>query len=86
MNRLLMVTSERPARHDTHTEWLASAMEALDRFKALGMLVVKVQVDVNELADWCCKHGYAVDGKACSQFVSDKLASGEAIIVHKKQS
>ena len=79
--RLLAVTSERSARHDTHSEWLASATQTLDELRKQGLALVKVQIDVDELAQWCREKNYAVNGKACSEFVQHKLMSGKAVIV-----
>jgi hypothetical protein len=59
--------------HDTYAEWEAAAMERLAELRALGMLVQPVPVDIDELAQWCRERHQAMDGKARSQFVAEKV-------------
>ena len=59
--------------HDTYAEWEASALERLADFRACGMLVRPVPVDIDELAQWCRERHQAMDGKARSEFVVEKV-------------
>ena len=77
----LAIVVDASKRHDTYLEWLDSALEQFTKLRALGLQVVKVEVDVNEFEHWCRAQGCAIDGSACAAFVSYKLASGEAVIL-----
>ncbi len=48
-------------------------MERLADFRARGMLVQPVLVDIDELALWCRERHQAMDGKARSEFVAEKV-------------
>lgn len=58
---------------ETHSEWMAEANKTLTILKEEGVSFVKVDVDVEELANWCCEKGVKVDGAARSEFVVHKL-------------
>jgi hypothetical protein len=71
--RLRSLAADAHVLHDTYAEWEASAMERLADFRARGMLVQPVPVDIDELVQWCRERHKAMDGKARSQFVAEKV-------------
>lgn len=71
--RLRSLAADAHVLHDTYAEWEAAAVERLAELRALGMLVQPVPVDIDELAQWCRERHQAMDGKARSQFVAEKV-------------
>lgn len=71
--RLRSLAADAHALHDTYAEWEAAALKRLADFRARGMLVRPVPVDIDELAQWCRERHQAMDGKARSQFVAEKV-------------
>jgi hypothetical protein len=64
---------------DTHAEWLEVASKHLADMKQQGFLVVKVDIDVEELAAWCRQRGLPMNGAARSKFTALKVRRGEYI-------
>ena len=62
----------------THAEWLAAAEKAASQLEELGVLVVKVDVDVEELMSWCREEGLKLDGNARASFAQHKLQQAKA--------
>ncbi|MGO8815254.1 MAG: hypothetical protein ACLQVG_11435 [Terriglobia bacterium] len=60
---------------NTHAEWLAIAEKAVKDLEPLGLSIIKVDVDVEELETWSRQQGLPVDGKARAQFIRDKVNS-----------
>ncbi len=58
---------------ETHSEWMAAANKALRILREEGASFVKVDVDVEELLNWCREKGVKIDGAARSEFVLYKL-------------
>lgn len=50
---LLSHSVDRDKLEDTHEEWLEGAKETFEDFKKQGRYVVKADVDVEALIDWC---------------------------------
>jgi hypothetical protein len=71
--RLRSLAADAHVLHDTYAEWEAAALERLADFRARGMLIEPVPVDIDELAQWCREHHQAMDGKARSAFVAEKV-------------
>ena len=58
---------------ETHAEWLVIATKTLTDLEQLGIPLLKVDVDVEELVSWCRQQGLPVDAHARAKFVEDKL-------------
>lgn len=54
----------------THAEWLAIAEKAVKDLKRQGLSIIKVDVDVEELRNWCGRQGLPIDASARAQFIS----------------
>jgi len=72
-HRLLEVAEDVDDLDDTYGDWLASADRMLIESAASGLSIEKVDMDVEELLAWCNVRGMALNGKARSQCVSEKL-------------
>jgi hypothetical protein len=57
---------------ETYAEWETGAAEAFKNANNPGVLVVKVDVDVEELMTWCQQHGVAVNADARAEFIARK--------------
>jgi hypothetical protein len=57
----------------THEEWVRFAEKCIEDLEKTGAIVRKVDVDVNELNDWCIARKRALDGAARAQFAVESL-------------
>jgi len=71
--RLLEVAVDRSSLERTHDEWQAMASRGLADLARTGVSARKVEVDVDELVDWCRSEGRPVDGAARAAFAAWKL-------------
>jgi hypothetical protein len=59
--------------HDRYEEWVAAAERSIVELASQGIVVERVPVDVDEIAEWCLLQGKRFDGAARSQFVVELL-------------
>lgn len=59
--------------HDRYEEWVAAAERSIVELASHGIVVERVPVDVDEIAEWCLRQGKRFDGAARSQFVVELL-------------
>ena len=71
--RLLEVAEDADELEDTYEGWLQIANERFKTFKVPGVLLKKVDVDIEELIAWCAERGRPVNGSARSEFVAEKV-------------
>ena len=76
--RLRDIVADPDALEDTYEEWLAMATKELARLAKQGIVLAKVDVDVEELLAWCNEQGRAVDGEARAAFAAAKLQERES--------
>lgn len=70
---LLLAESVDRAKLDaTHADWLASAKTSLKKIRAAGQNPVKIDIDVEEMIDWCSEQGMPLNGEARAQFIAEK--------------
>ncbi|HMD87033.1 MAG TPA: hypothetical protein VKO18_20270 [Terriglobia bacterium] len=70
--RLLEISVDVDQLEKTHAEWLAFAEKTVKDLERLGVSIIKVDVDVEELQIWSRQQGLPIDGKARAQFISNK--------------
>lgn len=58
---------------NTYREWKESAEETLKKFRDRGITVYKVEIDLDELEQWCKNENIPLDSQARSRFVSEKV-------------
>ncbi len=75
--RLLQIVDDREALEDTYEAWKTAAEESLQQFARPGVVVHKVDIDVEALLRWCLAHNRPVDGAARSAYAMARL-SGES--------
>ena len=69
---LLSVSIDRDELESTHAEWLASAESSLETIRSTGRNPIKIDIDVEELLNWCKKKNIPIDGDARAHFIADK--------------
>ncbi len=67
------VSADRDKLEDTYDKWVEDAERAVQGLRKRGLHVVKVDVDVAELALWCENQKIPVNGEARSKFAVFKL-------------
>ena len=78
-NRLRQICADPEALEESHGEWLRTANRILREVeKRDGVRMRKVIVDLDELVEFCHREGIALDAKARSRFVAEKLEVEEA--------
>ena len=70
--RFLDLIDDRESMHDTWKEWHKSHLKAKNDLIKEGFEVFDIQVDIDELIKFCKIRGIKNDGKARSQFVTNK--------------
>jgi Asp-tRNA(Asn)/Glu-tRNA(Gln) amidotransferase A subunit family amidase len=81
--RLREISIDKDVLEETHAEWVQNAERAVQELRRQGMNPVKVDVDVEELLQWCASRHVAVNGEARSTYVAAKL---ERILDEKHDS
>jgi len=72
-DRLREISVDRDKLGETYAEWAANAEQSLRGMRKTGMLVEKVEVDVEELLAWCKVRQLDVDGRARAQYAAEML-------------
>ncbi len=72
-NRLLEISADREKMEDTYEEWEANAEKGLQMAARPGVVFRKVDIDVEELVEWCRSQRRPVDGAARAIFTAEKL-------------
>ena len=62
-------SSDADELEETYAEWETEAAKAFGYAQNPGVLVVKVDVDVEELLTWCQQKGVAVNADARAEFI-----------------
>jgi len=70
--RLLEIIDDRESMHETWSEWYKAYSKAKTGLISQGFIVVDIEVDLDELANYCHLRRIINDGKARSQFVQGK--------------
>jgi len=71
--RLLEVSVDRSDLERTYDEWQAMATKGLAELARAGVWARKIDVDVDEMVEWCRTEGRPVDGAARAAFVALKV-------------
>ena len=67
------ISSDSHVFDDTYQEWKEGAERALKNFRDLGITVYKIDIDLDELVEWCKDENMELNAKARSRFVSMKV-------------
>jgi hypothetical protein len=72
-NRLREISSDRDKLEESYDEWLRNAVNALENLRAAGIDPAKVDVDTEELLEWCRSKGQPVNGRSRSIFAAKRI-------------
>lgn len=70
---LLDVSVDRDDLEATYVKWEKAAKQALKQIRKRGLDVVRVDVKIVELLDWCQSENVPVNAQARSQYAAYKL-------------
>lgn len=70
--RFIKTIDDRESIHDTWDEWHKAFLKTKKDLISKGFQVKDVEIDLDELTDYCKMRGIKNDGKARSQFVQAK--------------
>ncbi len=65
-------SEDRDELEDTYSEWVAHASDSVKQISKFGYVVEKIDIDVNELIEWCNKEKCVMNGESRSLFISEK--------------
>jgi hypothetical protein len=71
-DRLLEISSDRGDLEDTYSEWVEAASMAFENARKAGINVIKVEVDAEELVEWCRSRNLPLNGNSRSRFAAEK--------------
>jgi len=58
---------------ESYHEWLATASTRFRQLQELGFNIRRVDVDVEDLVEWCKQQGRPADGAARADYVAEGL-------------
>jgi len=70
--RFLKIIDDRESMHDTWNQWHQDFLKLKKELTAKGLEVLEIEIDLDELTNYCKLKGIRNDGKARSQFVQSK--------------
>lgn len=71
--RLLAVSVDKDNLEETYEEWTLEAKRVIKELRRQGLNIVKVDVNIEELIDWCQQKNIPVNGEARSMYAAHKL-------------
>lgn len=75
-HRLRQVSADVEQLEESYYEWLSLASARFRDLQELGLNIRKVDVDVEDLLEWCKQRGRRVDGEARVLYVTEKIQQG----------
>jgi hypothetical protein len=73
--RLRQISADVEQLEESYYEWLSIASGSFRQLQELGFNMRKVDVDVEDLLEWCKQRGRPLDGEARSTYVMEKVSS-----------
>jgi hypothetical protein len=70
--RLREVAVDRENIHDQWVQWAAKSKELSEVLRSRGVVVQRIDVDIEELIAWCASEGKPIDGASRAAFISMK--------------
>ncbi len=72
-SRLRQAAADADVLEDTYDEWLQMAQKTMLNLAEQGVRAERVDIDLDELVEWCRAKNRPLDGKARAEFTSRKL-------------
>ena len=74
---LLETAEDRNELEDTYEEWELNLKKSVKNMHALGMKPLRVEIDINELLQWCKSRNLKNAGENRAEFITDMLRQGK---------
>ena len=71
--KLKEVSSDSLQLEATYEEWISNAEKSIAELESKGMIIQRVNIEIDELVEWSKANNIQIDGKARSQFAAIKL-------------
>jgi hypothetical protein len=71
--RLLEISTDRSELEDSYDDWLEYIEQTFERMRDEGLDPVKVDIDTEELLDWCRSRNLPVNAKARARYVTERV-------------
>ena len=72
-DRLREVSEDSDKLENTYEEWLAMAEDFMKNFNTPGIKLVKVDIDVEELINWCSINNQPINSETRSDFTAQQI-------------
>jgi hypothetical protein len=72
-DKLQSVAVDPKILEESYAQWVEVFIAGCSMLEKAGIKTVKIPIDVDELVQWCEQNGMALDAKARSRFVTEKL-------------
>jgi len=76
--KLIEVSIDSSSLGETYEVWRNNAETMIEKMQSGGMILQKIQVEVDELVEWAKRKGVPIDGKARSEFAIQTFARLES--------
>ena len=71
--RLREISADKNQLEDTWKSWKHEYIKTKKNMKKRGMTIVEVFVDIDELINYCKKHGLEINANARARFAADRV-------------
>jgi hypothetical protein len=71
--RLRQVSVDVEDLEETYFEWVSVASACFQEVQELGVDIRRVDVDVEDLVEWCKRRGLPLDAEARVSYVTDRI-------------
>ncbi len=71
--RVRELSTDKDAMFESYEEWRVNAEDVCLKLLGEGVVIKKVEVDLDDMLAWCRLHGKDFNGAARSEYVSHKL-------------
>ncbi len=75
-DRVRALSTDKDSMHETYAEWRAGVEDFILKSSGMGLVLKKVEIDLDDMLAWCRLHGKDFNGKARSEYVAEKLRQG----------
>jgi hypothetical protein len=70
---LRQVSSDSGDIEETYQEWERTAKQKLEELRRMGLRIEKIDVDVEEMVNWCKSLNLKIDGSSRARFAAEKI-------------
>lgn len=71
--RFRAAAADRDAIDEDYEVWRSKAQDSFNYFMKVGTPATRIEIDLDELLQWCVAHNRVLDANARAEFTSEKL-------------